>query len=147
MLIRSQKTKVIPIGLCGWHQHGRKKQNFTTYVEEIDERRWYWGANIISWSRLLMMHSTEMQTPTRKSVDKTATCSNPVFAAGERGPDDVEGHARKCVERYCELANEKTEQQYKVSHPCLDDHQIRKEELEMLVPGTKWSTLHSVVSQ
>ena len=52
---------------------------------------------------------------------------------------DMEGHDRKCVERYCELANEKTEQLYKVSHPCLDDHQIRKEELEMPVLGTKWS--------
>ena len=43
---------------------------------------------------------------------------------------DVGGHARKCVERCCELANKKTEQLYKVSHPCLDDHQIKKEELE-----------------
>ena len=42
----------------------------------------------------------------------------------------MEGHARKCVERYCELANKKTEQLFKVSHPCLDDHQIKKEELE-----------------
>ena len=36
---------------------------------------------------------------------------------------DMEGHARKCVERYCELANTKTEQLYKVSRPCFDDHQ------------------------
>ena len=43
---------------------------------------------------------------------------------------DMEGHARKCVERYCELANKKTEQFFKVSSPCLDDHQIKKEELE-----------------
>ena len=26
---------------------------------------------------------------------------------------DVEGHAKKCIERYCELANKKTEQLYK----------------------------------
>ena len=39
---------------------------------------------------------------------------------------DVEGHAQKCVERYCELANKKVEQFYKVSHPCLDDHQFKK---------------------
>ena len=37
---------------------------------------------------------------------------------------DMEGHARKCVEQCCELANKKTKQQYEVSHPCLDDHQI-----------------------
>ena len=41
----------------------------------------------------------------------------------------MEGHAQKYVERYCELANKKTEQLYKVSSPCLDDHQF-KEELE-----------------
>ena len=42
--------------------------------------------------------------------------------------NDMEGHDRKCVERYCELANKKTEQLFEVSHPCLDDHQIKKEE-------------------
>ena len=38
---------------------------------------------------------------------------------------DMEGHARKCVERYCELANKKKEQLFKVSSPCFDDHQIK----------------------
>ena len=42
---------------------------------------------------------------------------------------DMEGHAQKRVDRYCELANKKTEQLYKVSIPCLDDHRF-KEELE-----------------
>ena len=36
---------------------------------------------------------------------------------------DMGGHAQKCVERYCELANKK------VSSPCLDDHQFKQEEL------------------
>ena len=43
---------------------------------------------------------------------------------------DIEGHATQCVERYCELANKKVEQLHKVSHPCLDDHQFKQEELE-----------------
>ena len=43
---------------------------------------------------------------------------------------DLEGHTRKCVERYCELANEKVEQMYRVSSPCLDDHQSKQEEFE-----------------
>ena len=43
---------------------------------------------------------------------------------------DMEGHARKCVERYCELANKKVEQLYKVSSPCLDDHQCKQGELQ-----------------
>ena len=41
---------------------------------------------------------------------------------------DMEGHAKKCVERYCELANKTTEQLYKVSTPCMDDHQSKEEE-------------------
>ena len=41
----------------------------------------------------------------------------------------MEGHAKKCVERYCELANRTTQQLYKVSTPCIDDHQSKEEEL------------------
>ena len=43
---------------------------------------------------------------------------------------DMEGHAKKCVERYCELANKTTEQLYKVATPCMDDHQFKEEENE-----------------
>ena len=43
----------------------------------------------------------------------------------------MEGHAKKCVERYGELANKTTQQLYKVSTPCIDDHHhIKKEELK-----------------
>ena len=42
---------------------------------------------------------------------------------------DMAGHAKKCVERYCELANKTTPQQlYKVSTPCIDDHHFKEEE-------------------
>ena len=46
-----------------------------------------------------------------------------------RGSHDMEGHAKKCVERYCELANRTTQQLYKVSTPCIDDH-FKEEELK-----------------
>ena len=42
----------------------------------------------------------------------------------------MEGHAKKCVERYCELANKTTQQLYKVSTPCIDDHHFKEEELK-----------------
>ena len=42
----------------------------------------------------------------------------------------MEGHAKKCVERYCELANKTTQQLYKVSTPCVDDHRFKEEELK-----------------
>ena len=41
---------------------------------------------------------------------------------------DMEGHAKKCVERYCELANKTIEQLYKVATPCMDDHHFGDEE-------------------
>ena len=37
---------------------------------------------------------------------------------------------KKCVERYCELANKTTQQFFKVATPCLDDHQFKEEENE-----------------
>ena len=42
---------------------------------------------------------------------------------------DMEDHAMKCVERYCELANKTTRQPYKVATPCMDDHQFKEEEI------------------
>ena len=64
------------------------------------------------------------------------------------------GHAKKCVERYCELANKTTQQLYKVSTPCIDDHHFKEEEMksvgivtcmlsngsEMMILGTNWTT-------
>ena len=38
----------------------------------------------------------------------------------------MEGHAKKCVERYCEFANKTTQQLYKVSTPCIDDHHFKE---------------------
>ena len=42
---------------------------------------------------------------------------------------DMKGHAKKCVERYCELANSTTQQLHKVATPCLDDHPFKEEEM------------------
>ena len=41
---------------------------------------------------------------------------------------DIVGHAKKCVERFFELANKTTQQLCKVSTPCFDDHHFKKEE-------------------
>ena len=43
---------------------------------------------------------------------------------------DMEGHAKKCLKRYCELANKRTLQLYRVSTPCIDDHHFKEEELK-----------------
>ena len=43
---------------------------------------------------------------------------------------DMAGHAKKCVERYCEFANKSTQQLYKVSTPCIDYHHFKEEEMK-----------------
>ena len=43
---------------------------------------------------------------------------------------DMEGHAKKCVERYSELAIKTTQQPYTVSIPCIDNHHFKEEELK-----------------
>ena len=40
------------------------------------------------------------------------------------------GHAKKCVEPFCELANKTTQQLHKVSTPYIDDHHFKEEELK-----------------
>ena len=52
----------------------------------------------------------------------------------------MEGHAKKCVERYCELANKTTQQLYKVSTPCSDDHHFKEEELKSVGELSKVSS-------
>ena len=56
---------------------------------------------------------------------------------------DMAGHAKKCVERYCELANKTTQQLYKVSTPCIDDHHFKEEETKSV--GELSSTCSQIV--
>ena len=39
------------------------------------------------------------------------------------------GNAEKCVERNYELANKTTQQFFKVATPCMDDHQLKEEDI------------------
>ena len=74
---------------------------------------------------------------------------------------DMEGHAKKCVEIYCDLENKMTQQLYKVATPCMDDDQFKEEEnesvgeliiqltncSEMSVFGSYWETWYFVVCE
>ena len=42
------------------------------------------------------------------------------------------GHAKKSVERYCGIASKTTQQLYKVSTPCIDDHHFKEEEMKSI---------------
>ena len=59
----------------------------------------------------------------------------------------MEGHAKKCVERYCELANKTTQQLYKVSTACIDDHHFEEEELKTVGELSKVSQMTSLQCQ
>ena len=53
---------------------------------------------------------------------------------------DMEGHAKKCVQRYCELAHRATQQLFQVSTPCIDDHHFKEEELKSVGELSKVSS-------
>ena len=46
----------------------------------------------------------------------------------------MDGHAKICAELFYELAKKSTQQQKKVTTPCVDDHQV-KEEKELKLVG------------
>ena len=56
---------------------------------------------------------------------------------------DMAGHAKKCVERYCELANKTTQQLYKAPTPRIDDHHFKEEETKSV--GELSSTCSQIV--
>ena len=67
--------------------------------------------------------------------------------------NDMAGHAKKCAQRYCELANKTTQQSNKVSTPCIDDHHFKDAPklfwnactwhvLEELIFYVRWTNLH-----
>ena len=56
---------------------------------------------------------------------------------------DVEGHAKKCVERYCELANEATQQLYEVATPCIMHFRAP---LQGRSNGICWTTNHCLLT-
>ena len=90
-------------------------------VEEIDGTCGLWRTNIISRSCIFGIHSTWMETERRhcqsikRSVRITNFCYRNWKIPGWEKPHaktvawsyDMEGHAKKCVERYCELANKR----------------------------------------
>ena len=75
-------------------------------------------------------------------------------------PHDMEGRAKKCVERHCELGNKTPQQLYKVATPRIDNHQFKEEEITsvgelstvcsqncstMSILGSYWNTRYFMV--
>ena len=115
--------RTVLIRVCGQYQTGREDRKRRT---DLSGR-----INIISRPCMFGLHSKRMpnkqgyfgKLPTRASGKSDAETKS-------SWSYDMEGHAKKCVERYCELANKTTQQLYKVATPCMDDHQVKEEENE-----------------
>ena len=85
----------------------KKTKMLWTIIEHIFESRISAGATEKSY----LVHRNLAQT----------------FPHGSHG---MESHAKKCVERCCELANKTTQQLHEVATTCLDNHQFEEEEME-----------------
>ena len=77
----------------------------------------------------------EAHESTRQRIESVTKRIHDRTHRRERTPD-MEGHARKCVERCCELANKKTEQLFKVLHYNLVHKFIPMSQL-MKIPDAK----------
>ena len=132
--------RIILVCVCGWHQIGCEKTKSWSDVENTLQRSRFGRTNIFHRSCILWLHSKTMWNK-QKTVDNYKTMFESRISAGgvEKLPFpqnlrisswswDVTGHAKKCVKRYCELANKTTQQLYKVSTPCIDDHHFKEEE-------------------
>ena len=121
-----------------------KKQNINPTLKIIIKKRWLGTTDIILWQRLSGLHSKRLSHKQRccRQKQKYVGIQDYCWDYRQKLPHsekhganisswfyDLEGHAKKCVERYCELANKTTQRLYKVSTPCLDDHQIKEDEM------------------
>ena len=108
--------------------------------KEVDLAR----TNIFPWSCILGMHSTSMRSKPRYCGQLQNHVRIANFCGEIREITILSkssyffmvlwygGHEKKYVKRYCELSNKTTQQLYKVSAPCIDDHHFEEEEMNLL---------------
>ena len=73
------------------------------------------------------MFESRMSAGAAEKWPETKATVKPHAATISSWSYDMEGHEKKCVERYCELANKTTQQLYEFATPCMDDHQFEEE--------------------
>ena len=121
---------------------GWKETKHQSDVETTQQRCRFGRSNIFPWSWTLGMHSKTMWNKQRYCGQLQNHVESRISAVWtEKLPYsekvrvsewsyDMEGHAKKCVERYCELSNKTPQQLCKVSTPCIDDHHFKEEEMK-----------------
>ena len=145
MLLRSQRKRTILVCVSGRYKTGWKETQCWPNVEILMKNVDLWEPT--SFLDNVFLGCTQRERRTSKdTVDNDWNMFKSRISAGafekmlvSGKPDaniispwsyDMEGHAKKCVERCCELANKTTQQFFKVLTPCIDDHQFKEEEME-----------------
>ena len=131
-----------------------KKQNLDPMWKVLNKSR-FGRTNIFPVSCILGMHSTTMRNKQRycgqsqnhvRIANFRGVSGETTILSNFRIPSwsyDMEGHAKKCVERYCELSNKTTKQLHKVYTPCIDDHHLKEEEMKSVGELSQVSSVHS----
>ena len=144
MSVCSSKTRIILLGVRGWHQNDWKAAEYGSHVEELDEICWSCRTYFVFWSHRLGMYSTWMQTEWnyywrmyKRSLSHFSAATTEkiagVWKTSQKSRSMVPRHGRTCSKMRWEIpraANNKVEQLYKVSSLCLDHHPFKQEELE-----------------
>ena len=147
-LFVNREKRTIFVCIRGRVKTGWKETKYQSDVENHHERRWCWENQHHSLTMFIWVVLNENVKLAKILWTITKTCSNPGFLLGSveklsetrasgkldantisSWSHDMEGHAKKCVERNCELALKTTDQLNKVATPCLDDQQFQEEEM------------------
>ena len=118
MYVRSSKTRVLSVSICGWHQNGRKEAEYGTHVEEMDEKRFFDEPS--SFLDHVKLGCTQRECkPNETIIEQYKKMFESRISAGSTENHRVwekpqtktvawsyymEGHAWKCVGRYCEVS-------------------------------------------
>ena len=146
------REKRLFLSVYGW-----KETKHWLHVENTHERRWFGRTGIIPGPCSFGLHWTRMSkqakilwTIRNMFESRISAGSTEKLPSSEHSEADIsswsydmEGHAKKCEERYCELANKTTQQLYKISTPCFDDHQLKEEEMGFV--GELWKICPQIV--
>ena len=124
MFVRTQWERIILFCVCGWHHV--LDHVYSGYTQRQCET----GKDIVDNYRLMFESRIFAGAAEKASSSEKLSISTWFY--------DMEGHVKKCVERFCELTNMTTQQLYKVSTPCIDDHQFKEKELEFVGEVVKW---------
>ena len=118
--------RIILICVCGWHKIGWKEAKSSSDVESIQKRSRFGRTNIVLQRQCEISKDTvdnyRTMFESRISAVWVEKLPCPQNLRISSWSYDMAGHAKKCVERFCELANKTTQQLYKVSTPCIHDH-------------------------